>query len=192
MTHSVFSIDDLTGKMLIAMPGAGDPRFKDSVILICAHTKEQGAMGLVLNKSLHYLTFQDMAQQMGVKPKPSLEKIHLFEGGPVESNRGFVLHSPDYSHENTIPVTNTISMTATADIIRAIALQQGPKDHFIALGYSGWESGQLEAEMMMHGWLVAKPCDELIFDIPTEMRWQHLLQVMGLEPHRMNNGIGVS
>lgn len=191
-SKNIFSIEDLTGQMLVAVPGTEDERFKETLILICAHSEQQGAMGLVLNKPLQGLTFNELIKQMGMHPKKSLDKVPLLEGGPQEVNRGFVLHSPDYHQENTIRVTPAISMTATADIIRAIALDQGPKDYMISLGYAGWESGQLENEMIMHGWLVTKPKTEVLFDVPMDMRWRHALESMGMQPHLMKHDVALS
>ncbi len=127
----------LAGQLLIAMPGMKDPRFEKTVIYLCAHNSD-GAMGLVLNRALDSLTFPDMLEQLGIDPLDTGDQINVHFGGPVESGRGFVLHSRDYLQDATMVVDNDVALTATVDILKAIADGDGPRQSLLALGYAGW------------------------------------------------------
>ena len=143
----------LAGQLLVAMPQMGDPRFARSVIYLCAHSDDAGAMGLVINKVVGSLTMAELFGQLAIDPG-SLDKtspVHF--GGPVEPGRGFVLHSGDYREEATMPVAGNISVTATLEILRAIGEGRGPRHSLFALGYAGWAPGQLDAEIQANGWL---------------------------------------
>ena len=166
---------DLVGQILIAMPGMGDPRFDHSVILICAHSAE-GAMGLIINKPVPNLSFDSLIDQLG---------------GPVERSRGFVLHSRDWqAGQATLQIAGAYGMTATLDILEALANGAGPESALLALGYSGWGPGQLEAEIGRNDWLTAKPSAELIFARDDHGKWAGALRAMGVDPMSLSSAAG--
>ena len=184
----IVSLETLKGQFLIAMPNMGDTRFEKTVIYVCAHSSE-GAMGFVVNKTLEAPSPSDFLCQLNIigeaerKTLPAaLQNSLLYSGGPVEPGRGFVLHSPDYSAETTLVVDDAISMTATLEILRAISLGNGPKQAFIALGYSGWAAGQLEEEIGSNGWLTRSADASLVFDNDQETKYHRALQGMGINP----------
>ena len=142
----------LTGQLLVAMPQMLDERFAKSVIYLCAHT-EDGAMGLVVNKLLENIDYPDLLDQLDLSPAPGGDDIRVHFGGPVESGRGFVLHTSDYVQDATMVIDDQIAMTATTDILRDIAEGAGPRNVLLALGYAGWAPGQLDTEIQANGWL---------------------------------------
>ncbi len=171
----------LTGQILIAMPGMSDNRFQRSVVYVCAHN-EEGAMGLVVNKLIDSLTFDELLQQLGIEnPQPG-QKIDVHFGGPVESGRGFVLHSAEYQQESTLQVDEHIAMTATLDILRDIAAGEGPKQHLFALGYAGWGPGQLDSELQANGWLTADANETLVFSAALDDKWDAAIKALGIDP----------
>lgn len=173
---------DLRGRVLIAMPGLGDPRFERSVIFICAHSAD-GAMGLVLNRILGDVRFADLIAQIGLEPDATPPDLPVHFGGPVEPGRGFVLHSADYASDTgTMAVTETIGMSATIDVLAAIAAGTGPRAALVALGYAGWGPGQLEAEVQDNGWLIGDCCDELVFGADHGLKWQTAIRSLGIDP----------
>ncbi len=174
----------LAGKLLVAMPkpAMSDPRFERSVIYVCAHS-EDGAMGLVINKPAENITFPELLEQLNIDSGPACDRIRVHAGGPVDVSRGFVLHSTDYYTDNsTLSVTDDVGLTATIDILRAMAAGSGPTQSLFALGYAGWGAGQLEAEIKMNGWICCDPAHRLIFDPRVEDKWQESLQFMGINP----------
>jgi putative transcriptional regulator len=173
---------ELTGKLLIAMPGMGDPRFEYSVIYMCAHS-DDGAMGLIVNKPAPEVRFSDLLEQLGISADPGLRDIRVHFGGPVENGRGFVLHSAEYaSGKGTLRVDENRSMTATLDVLEDIARGRGPAASMLALGYAGWGPGQLEAEIACNGWLTCDPRDEIVFGRANEHKWKAALKVLGIDP----------
>ena len=174
--------DTLTGQLLIAMPGMGDPRFARSVIYVCAHS-DDGAMGLIVNKPAPDVRFADLLAQLEIPTGEGLRDIRVHFGGPVENERGFVLHSEDYqSGAGTLEVDDAISMTATQDILEDIAAGNGPERSLLALGYSGWGPGQLEAEIAQNGWLTATAPADILFGRANEHKWSAALKVLGIDP----------
>ena len=171
---------DLTGKLLIAMPDMGDPRFAHSVVLICAYS-EDGAMGLVINKPTTDLRLADLLQQLGITQGPDARDLPVHFGGPVEHGRGFVLHDRGYhSSISTLDVNADFAMTATIDILEDLAQGRGPTQALITLGYAGWGPGQLEAEIAQNGWLTCEADRELVFDTPDSLKWKAALQRLGV------------
>lgn len=170
----------LTGQLLIAMPRMPDPRFARSVIYICAHS-EDGAMGLVVNRLFEELSFQDLLEQVGLKGDDLTNDIPVHSGGPVESGRGFVLHSTEFVHEETMVVDEGVALTASVDILRAIAHGEGPRQSLLALGYSGWGPGQLENEMHGNGWLNVPPDDDLLYGEALETKWKKAIAKIGID-----------
>lgn len=176
------------GRFLIAMPGMGDSRFEKSVILVCAHS-DDGAMGFIINKEVSSPDIREFFTQVGIveedeleKLKPQINPLKLHSGGPVEPGRGFVLHSSDYKAESTLEIGGGVCLTATLEILRAIATGKGPTRKVIALGYSGWSSGQLEEEIASNGWLTGPADSEIIFGSKTDHKYEMALMGMGVDP----------
>lgn len=181
---------DLDGKLLVAMPGMGDPRFEKSVILICAHSDE-GAMGLIVNKPAHDLSFSSLLDQLGIPKGDRGRDIHVHFGGPVERGRGFVLHTADYpGGPATMKIDDRFGMTATLDILEAIAQGSGPQSALLALGYAGWAPGQLESEIKDNGWLVAEAGLDLVFSPNDAGKWGAALKAMGIDPLSLSAAAG--
>jgi putative transcriptional regulator len=172
---------DLTGKMLIAMPGMGDPRFAHSVVFMCAHSPE-GAMGLVINKPTGELQLSDLLEQLSITMGSEMLNRPVHFGGPVESGRGFVLHERGYhSSISTMDVDEWFAMTATLDILEDLAQGRGPLKALIALGYAGWGPGQLEGEIAQNGWLTCDATLDLAFDITDAHKWEAALKSLGID-----------
>lgn len=172
----------LEGKLLIAMPGMSDDRFAQTVIFICAHSSK-GAMGIVINKPIPGLSFDHLMEQLEIPLADRMADCPVLYGGPVESGRGFVLHTDDYEgSESTLPVSEEISLTATLDILRDIAKGKGPKKAIFALGYAGWDAGQVEAEFHRNGWLHCDADPSLVFSGDMESKWKTALARLGVGP----------
>ncbi|WP_019953577.1 YqgE/AlgH family protein [Yoonia vestfoldensis] len=172
----------LAGKLLIAMPDMADPRFANSVIYMCAHS-DDGGMGLIVNKPQTQVRFTELLDQMQVPHDPDTRDIRVHIGGPVESGRGFVLHSLDYrSGLGTLQVDDRIGMTATMDVLEDIAAGRGPAQAMLALGYAGWGPGQLEQEIRQNGWLTCDPRDDIIFGRANDHKWSGALKLLGIDP----------
>jgi putative transcriptional regulator len=181
---------DLAGKLLIAMPGMGDPRFEKSVILLCAHSSE-GAMGLVVNKPSSDLSFSGLLEQLKIPQAPEGRDIRVHVGGPVERGRGFVLHSADYRSDGaTMTVPGGFGMTATIDVLTALASGRGPDAALLALGYSGWGPGQLEAEIARNDWLTGDALPELVFSRDDGGKWRGALKRLGIDPISLSGTAG--
>jgi putative transcriptional regulator len=172
----------LEGKLLIALPGMTDERFAQTVIYMCAHSAK-GAMGIVINKPIPGLSFAEVLKQLEIDTKPLIGEFPILYGGPVETGRGFVLHSGDYEgSDSTLPVSEDISLTATLDILRALAEGRGPKQALFALGYAGWAPGQVETEFQRNGWLHCNADPSLVFGVDPEAKWRTALQRLGIGP----------
>lgn len=181
---------DLTGTLLIAMPGMGDPRFEHSVVFLCSHG-EDGAMGLIINKPARDVRLSDLFGQLEIEPVVSGVDAPVFYGGPVEGARGFVLHTPDYaSRLHTMGVPHGFAMTATLDVLEDIARGEGPEKALMMLGYAGWGPGQLEGEIAMNGWLTADATPELVFDLPDTEKWGASLKGLGVDPLSLSAAAG--
>ena len=181
----------LAGQLLLAMPQMLDERFTKSVIYMCAHT-EDGAMGLVVNKVMENIDFPDLLDQLGLSPSPTGDDIRVHFGGPVESGRGFVLHTQDYMHEGSLAVDDTIALTATVDILRAIAEGSGPEQRMLALGYAGWGPGQLDAEIRANGWLHVESDRSLLFDVDLDEKWELAMGKIGIDPRMLSDSAAPS
>lgn len=187
----------LDGKFLIAMPNMADGRFAHSVIYVCAHSSE-GAMGLVLNQPSPHLSIADLLLQLSIVREPEainlpprLRRMNVHRGGPVETERGFVLHSDDFLIESaTLPIHDGICLTATLEILRAIAEDRGPSRAMLALGYAGWAPGQLEHEIQANGWLTGPADAELIFDPDQTAKWERALWRIGVDPAMLSTDAG--
>ncbi len=182
-------MSSLAGQLLIAMPQMQDPRFARSVILMCAHN-EEGAMGLVVNKLLEQLTVSELMKQLGIAAEGMTGNPHIHFGGPVESGRGFVLHSPDYLESGTLVIADSLALTATLDILRAIGRGAGPRRSILALGYAGWGPGQLDAEIQANGWLTVAPDEDIVFGPGLADKWQQALAKLGVHPLTLSGEAG--
>jgi putative transcriptional regulator len=174
--------EHLSGRMLIAMPGIGDPRFERALIFVCAHTDEH-AMGIAVNRPLEGLTVPDLLGKLGVKSSIELPPQLVMAGGPVERERGFVLHTPDYvSPDSTMAVSETVGLTATREVLEAMGdgLRR-PRQSLLALGYSGWGPGQLEKEIRENVWLTCDPDEDLVFGEDYDAKWNRALAKLGVE-----------
>ena len=182
----------LSGKFLIAMPGMTDPRFKNAVIYLCSHNSE-GTMGLMINKLAINFDISDLLNQLKIKANKMLKPFPVHLGGPVEPYRGFILHSLDYfQEEETMDIDNILGMTSTLDIIEDILDNTGPKTFFIALGYAGWEAGQLEIEIKNNGWLVSDSNVDIIFQKDTSKKWEAALKILGIDPIFLSSNGGTA
>ncbi len=170
----------LVGQLLVAMPNMADPRFARTVIYLCAHSSE-GAMGLVVNRLIDSLDFESLLQQLGMSAKTDERDLPIHFGGPVESSRGFVLHSTDYQQESTLVIDDEVALTATIDVLRAIATGAGPLQRVLALGYAGWGAGQLDREIQENGWLMVPADDELVFGGDHDTKWARAMAKLGID-----------
>jgi putative transcriptional regulator len=183
MTQSASPPGDarLTGQLLIAMPTMEDPRFAHSVIYLCAHT-EDGAMGLVLNRPLASPSFEDLLRQLDVSPTPPARSIALYEGGPMDAARGFVLHTADWTGDGSLQVDGTVALTASLDVLKAIASGNGPRAGLLALGYASWGAGQLDDEIQQNTWLSAPAPLDLVFDEDHTTKWRRAFASIHVDP----------
>ncbi len=179
----------LTGKLLVAMPAIGDRRFDHSVIYVCAHTQE-GAMGIVVNHPLKTPSFDDLARQLSIRPMPPLRRVDLYSGGPVDTERGFVLHSSDWRSEESLVIDRDIALTASLDALRTIAAGGGPRECVLALGYAGWGPGQLDNELTANIWLSAPNDQTLLFGSDHGTKWARALAGLRIDPLQLSNVAG--
>ena len=180
----------LAGQLLVAMPQMLDQRFARSVIYLCAHSEDAGAMGLVINKLLNSLTMGELFAQLDISPSRIVDSRPVHFGGPVEAGRGFVLHTSDYNEEATLVVDGNIAVTATLEILRAIGKGQGPRHSLFALGYAGWAPGQLDAEIQANGWLSVAADDDIVFDPDQDGKWRRALAKLGIDLSMLSTDAG--
>ncbi|HJZ31879.1 MAG TPA: YqgE/AlgH family protein [Hyphomicrobiaceae bacterium] len=181
----------LDGQLLVAMPLMTDKRFQRSVIYLCAHS-DKGAMGLIVNQRAPHISFQELLGQLNISTRDperatsELIDISVHVGGPVETGRGFVLHSSDYyAADSTLAIDETVSLTATVDILKAMATGRGPGRAILALGYAGWRAGQLESEITANGWLHCPADPELLFDCALDQKYERALSKIGIDPSHL-------
>ncbi|HUA76863.1 MAG TPA: YqgE/AlgH family protein [Acetobacteraceae bacterium] len=179
----------LTGQLLIAMPSMSDPRFAQSVIFMCAHTAE-GAMGIVVNRPIVQPSFDDLLKQLDIEPLPPARRIRLCSGGPVENARGFVLHTADWTGEGSLRVDEALALTASLDILKAIAGGGGPRAGLLALGYAGWGPGQLDNELTHNAWLFGPADETLVFGEDHESKWRRALAKLRIDPGSLSGAAG--
>ena len=185
----------LDGQLLVAMPIMTDKRFARSVIYMCAHSAE-GAMGLIINQRAPHINFRELLDQLSIdggngEDKSDLAEIDVHVGGPVETGRGFVLHSADYYvADSTLPIDDGVSLTATIDILKAIAGGKGPGRAILALGYAGWRPGQLESEIQANGWLHCPADLDLLFDRDLDQKYERAMSKIGIDPSHLVSEAG--
>jgi putative transcriptional regulator len=187
----------LDGQLLIAMPAMSDKRFARSVIYMCAHSAE-GAMGLIINQRAANITFTELLKQLGIVDTsaeetvpPEMLSMAVHVGGPVETGRGFVLHTSDYYvSSSTLRIDKEVCLTATIDILKAMANGRGPDQAILALGYAGWAPGQLESEIQANGWLICPSDADIVFDRHLELKYDRALSKIGIDPSHLVNDVG--
>ena len=188
----------LDGQLLIAMPGMADTRFARSIVYLCAHNTDEGAMGIVVNQLEPEVSLSDLFVQLGIldeDEKADLSKpvsdMHVHRGGPVETGRGFVLHTADFTLDGaTLRIGQNVCLTSTLEILRAIAGGKGPQEAIFALGYAGWAPGQLESEIRANGWLLAPSDDAILFDVDVEAKYDRALAKLGVDPAMLSTEAG--
>jgi len=181
--------DTLANQLLIAMPGMADPNFSSTVTLICEHNAE-GALGIVINRPLT-LKLGGLFEQLDVdNVDPNAASDPVLMGGPVGPERGFVLHESTHSYENSLAISNTINLTLSRDVLDAMASGEGPRRTLVALGYAGWEPGQLENEFLANSWLNVTATTDIVFDVPFADRWSAAAKSLGVDISRLAPNAG--
>jgi len=181
----------LTGKLLVAAPALAETFFERTVIYVCAHSLQDGAMGLIVNRRLSQPGLDDLFAQLGIEPNPPERRIGVCMGGPVEHSRGFVLHSADWAGEGSLDVDGQTCLTASLDILRELATGQGPKRAMMALGHAAWSSGQLEQEILRDSsWFVAPAMDDIVFGTDHARKWRKALEAIDIDPLLFSASVG--
>lgn len=181
--------DSLCNQLLIAMPGMEDPNFSSSVTLICEHS-DDGALGIVINKPLQ-LQLGDVFRQLSLSESDAAVAANpVFHGGPVGTDRGFVLHDPGSSYESSLEVSSEIHLTFSRDVLDSMAIGSGPGKSLVALGYAGWDAGQLEQEILSNSWLSVPATTDIVFDLPFDQRWAAAAQTLGIDITQIAPDIG--
>lgn len=189
-THDMTSPPSFTNQFLIAMPALADPNFSQTVTYICEHTPN-GALGIVINRMLDDLDLAVMLEHMKITATaPNITGYPVFLGGPVQTERGFILHSPLGEWNSSVQVTGSMAVTTSRDILEAMAVGRGPEKVLVALGYAGWGPGQLEIEMTQNAWLNGPADPQIIFDTPVEKRWEAAAALMGVDLRLLSNSVG--
>ena len=179
----------LTGQLLVAMPTMRDPRFAQTVVFICAHTAES-ALGIVLNRALDSLSFDSLLEQLNISPLPPRRRIRMHAGGPVETAKGFVLHTTDWMQDGSLRVDERFALSSSIDVLRAIARGEGPRQGILALGYAGWGAGQLDDEILQNAWL-SIPADEgFVFAEDLGAMWRGALSALKVDPLLLSGAAG--
>ncbi len=181
--------DSLTNNLLIAMPGMADPNFNSTVTLVCEHNAE-GALGIVINRPME-MNLGGLFEQLSLdQSDQELANAPILDGGPVGRERGFVLHNPHGTFETSVAVSDDIQLTLSRDVLDAMAAGSGPDKSLVALGYAGWEAGQLETEMLHNTWLSVPANPEIIFDVPFNDRWTVAAKTIGVDISQMSSHAG--
>jgi putative transcriptional regulator len=176
---------NLTGQIIVSMPSLEDERFYKTVIYICAHSSE-GSMGIIINKKIDYDLYPDLLQQLGIDKPLNNKKLFIRYGGPVESGRGFVLHSDDMMRKETLNIDKGVALTSTAEFFDDLSKGKGPKNCILALGYAGWQPGQLESEIMRNSWMSLSVDNSFLFDDEVSRKWSQAYKLMGIDPNSLS------
>ena len=182
---------NLTGQVLISMPSLEDERFFKTVIYICAHSNE-GAMGIIINKKIDYDLYPDLLEQLGIDKPIGNKKLFIRYGGPVESGRGFVLHSDEIMRKETLSIDKGIALTSTSDFFDDLVKDNGPKNSILALGYAGWGPGQIENEILSNSWMTLSTDSKFIFDEEVNNKWSNAFNLLGVDPSKLSNHSGTA
>tara|TARA_B100001250_G_scaffold413757_1_gene448958 strand:- start:1447 stop:1998 length:552 start_codon:yes stop_codon:yes gene_type:complete len=182
---------NLTGQVLISMPSLEDERFFKTVIYICAHSNE-GAMGIIINKKIDYDLYPDLLEQLGIDKPIENKKLFIRYGGPVESGRGFVLHSDEIMRKETLSIDKGIALTSTSEFFDDLAKGNGPKNSILALGYAGWGPGQIENEIISNSWMTLSTDSKFIFDEEVNNKWLNAFNLLGVDPSKLSNHSGTA
>ena len=177
---------NLTGQILISMPSLEDERFEKSVIYMCAHSSE-GAMGIIINKKIDYDLYPDLLEQLGIDKPLIKNKLYLRYGGPVESGRGFVLHSDEFVQKETLNISKGIALTSTSEFFEDLSKGSGPKNSILALGYAGWGPGQIELELASNSWMTLEVEASFIFDESVTNKWRDAYNLLGVDPNKLSH-----
>ena len=176
---------NLLGKIIVSMPSQEDERFFKTVIYMCAHSSE-GSMGIIINKKIDYDLYPDLLEQLGVDKPLENKKLFIRYGGPVESGRGFVLHSDDIIRKETLNINKGVALTSTAEFFDDLSIGRGPKHSILALGYAGWGPGQLEKEIIQNSWMTIEVDSNFIFDEEVSEKWSQAYKIMGINPDNLS------
>ena len=182
---------NLTGQLLISMPSQVDERFEKSVIYMCVHSKD-GAMGIIINKKIDYDLYPDLLQQLGIDNPLIGKKLYIRYGGPVESGRGFVLHSDEFIRKETLTIDKGIALTSTSEFFDDLSKGNGPKNSILALGYAGWGPGQIESELISNSWMTLRTDSNFIFDESVSNKWNDAYDLLGVDPNKLSQFSGSS
>ena len=176
---------NLTGQVLISMPSLEDERFFKTVIYICAHSSE-GAMGIIINKKIDYDLYPDLLQQLGIDKPLGNKKLFIRYGGPVESGRGFILHSDEIMQKDTLSIEKGVALTSTAEFFEDLSEGKGPRNSILALGYAGWSPGQLENEILSNSWMTLQTDSSFLFDDEVSNKWLNAYKLLGIDPNKLS------
>ena len=176
---------NLTGQIIVSMPSLEDERFYKTVIYMCAHSSE-GSMGIIINKKIDYDLYPDLLEQLGIDKPLDNKKLFIRYGGPIESGRGFVLHSDDMIRKETLNIDKGVALTSTAEFFDDLSIGKGPKNSILALGYAGWAPGQLEAEIFQNSWMSLPVDTSFIFDDEVSRKWIQAYKIMGVDPNNLS------
>ena len=176
---------NLTGQIIVSMPSLEDERFYKTVIYMCAHSSE-GSMGIIINKKIDYDLYPDLLEQLGIDKPLDKKKLFIRYGGPIESGRGFVLHSDDMIRKETLNIDKGVALTSTAEFFDDLSIGKGPKNSILALGYAGWAPGQLEAEILQNSWMSLSVDTSFLFDDEVSRKWTQAYKIMGVDPNNLS------
>ena len=176
---------NLTGQIIVSMPFLEDERFYKTVIYMCAHSSE-GSMGIIINKKIDYDLYPDLLQQLGIDKPLNNKNLFIRYGGPVESGRGFVLHSDDMVRKETLSIDKGVALTSTAEFFDDLSKGKGPKKSILALGYAGWQPGQLEYEILQNSWMSLSVDNSFLFDDEVSRKWSQAYKIMGIDPSSLS------
>ena len=180
---------NLTGKLLISMPSLEDERFYKTVIYICAHSSE-GTMGIIINKKIDYDLYPDLLEQLGIDKPLGSKKLYIRYGGPVETGRGFVLHSDEVIQKETLSIGKGVALTSTAEFFEDLSKGKGPENSIFALGYAGWGPGQIEKEILANSWMTLSADSKFLFDEEVSNKWSKAYSLLGIDPNKLSQFSG--
>ena len=180
---------DLTGKIIVSMPSLEDERFFKTVIYMCAHSSE-GSIGIIINKKIDYDLYPDLLEQLGIDKPLENKKFFIRYGGPVESGRGFILHSDDMIRKETLNIDKGVALTSTAEFFDDFSLGKSPKNSILALGYAGWGPGQLEKEIIHNSWMTLSVDSSFLFDEEVSKKWNQAYKLIGIDPNNLSQFSG--